>query len=76
MDPSISGNFSWKFDKDNGMMMWSGTQPASFENYNMASDTNLMFRIYKDGNEGKLWMKGSGEFSGILSASTIIGSEI
>lgn len=68
-----TNNFSWKFDKDNGMMMWSGAQPSSFENYNMASDANLMFRVYKDGTKGKLWMKGTGEFSGTISASTIVG---
>jgi hypothetical protein len=36
----------------------------------MASDTNLMFRIYKEGDTGKLWIKGTGEFTGDVIAST------
>jgi hypothetical protein len=34
----------------------------------MSKDDNLMFRIYKDGTEGKLWMKGEGTFTGKIIA--------
>ena len=61
---NASGNFSWKFDPQDGLMMWSGQQGTG----NSSTDSNLMFKIYKDDDEGKLWLKGDGEFTGKIFA--------
>lgn len=66
MDPNASGNFSWSFNKDTGMKMWSGERGTG----DPSTDTNLMFKIDKSGanGSGKLWMRGEGEFTGIIFA--------
>ena len=66
MDPDASGNFSWSFNKDTGMKMWSGERGTG----DPSTDTNLMFKIDKSGanGSGKLWMRGEGEFTGKIFA--------
>jgi hypothetical protein len=57
------------------MMMWNGSQGSGEIGKNddgTYKDPHLVFKM----NGDKLYMRGSGEFSGTLSASTIIGSTI
>lgn len=71
----VSGGYSWKFDQQDGLMMWTGTQ-GNGTITGSSPDPNLMFKIYKDDkDEGKLWLKGSGEFTGkIIANAGQIGS--
>ena len=57
MDASVDGTFSWLFSRDSGIKMWSGSQN---------SDDNIVFKVDKNG----LYLRGSGEFTGNLSASS------
>lgn len=64
MDPNVdTNNFSWKFDKNDGMYMYTGSQEVK---------KNAVFKIYKDAednNNYKLWMNGNGNFTGTIIAS-------
>ena len=62
----VSGGYSWKFDQQDGLMMWSGPQGTG----DSSTDSNLMFKIYKENDEGKLWLKGDGEFTGKITATS------
>lgn len=71
MNPIVdTNNFSWKFDQDDGMYMYTGSKKTD----------NEVFKIYKDDETGiyQLWMKGNGEFEGQIKAlkGTIAGFEI
>lgn len=71
---NVSGGYSWKFDQQDGLMMWSGAQGNGTITGN-SPDPNLMFKIYKESGKGKLWLKGNGEFTGkIIANNGMIGS--
>ena len=59
-ESSVNNNFSWKFDKKQGIMMWNSNQGSGDPD----TDTNLVFKVDKN----KLFMRGNGEFTGIIHA--------
>lgn len=71
-ESSVNNNFSWKFDKQQGIMMWNGQQGSGLPDGDINGnnkDENLVFKIDKN----KLFMRGNGEFTGTIYAT---GGEI
>lgn len=62
---SVNGNFSWKFDKSQGIIMWSGEQISD----------NEVFKISKTTNGNVLQMNGTGTFEGDITANKFIISK-
>lgn len=73
MDPTKNGNYSWDFNTDRGLMMWSG-EPAitdtSATNYgDWDKESNMVFKVGKNENgTAYLKLRGSGEFTGKITA--------
>lgn len=81
MDPSVKGDFSWDFNRDRGLLMWSGEpnpdiMPGDWNYGSFAADPNLVFKVGRDSEGAWVQVRGKGEFTGSVTAqSGYIGGE-
>ena len=56
-ESNVSSNFSWKFDKQEGITMWNGEQGSGAVT-GQNKDDNVVFKIYNTTEGHKLFVKG------------------